>query len=154
MAEAIATLGVVATILQIVDFGRKVLERLDEFEGTIRDSPQSLNHIRTELPLLFDTLKETEKAIAAGAVKEDTARALVPIVQGCQKELESLYAIFEKALPKEGASRAKRSLKAFSSVLTYDSKIKKLSSSIHQYIQTLTFYHSAATWTVQISSSM
>jgi hypothetical protein len=38
MAEALAVVGVVSNIIQLVDFGSKVLHRLNDFQSSLGDS--------------------------------------------------------------------------------------------------------------------
>ena len=40
MAEALAIVGLVSAIVQFVDFGGKVLERLNEFNSDVHDVPK------------------------------------------------------------------------------------------------------------------
>ncbi|KAL1985679.1 hypothetical protein VTN96DRAFT_7546 [Rasamsonia emersonii] len=143
MAEVLAVMGIIANIVQIVDFGERVISRLNDFHRTVNNCPRAFRQTMTEVPLLVDTLKQTEKGIAAGTVQEDTARALFPVVEGCREQLETLDSLLKKALPKKGDSMGTRNLKALSSLIQ-EPKVEKLNRSIHRYIQTLTFYHAAA----------
>jgi hypothetical protein len=143
MAEALAVMGIIANIVQIVDFGERVISRLDDFHRSVNSCPRSFRQTVAEVPLLVDTLKQTEKGITAGSVPEDTVRALYPVVDGCREQLETLDALVNKALPKKDDSRGTRNMKALSSLL-HESKVEKLNRSIHRYIEVLTFYHAAA----------
>jgi hypothetical protein len=60
MAEAIAVASVVVTIVQLVDFGSKVLSRLDNFQSKAREIPKVFQHIKVEMAVLFDTLERTK----------------------------------------------------------------------------------------------
>jgi hypothetical protein len=42
MAEAVAVVGLVASIVQLVDFGTRVVERLNEFAEASNEVPRSL----------------------------------------------------------------------------------------------------------------
>jgi hypothetical protein len=57
MAEAFAVVGVVSNIVQLVDFGAKVLHRLNNFQYSLGNIPKSFRHIKAELPILLDTLE-------------------------------------------------------------------------------------------------
>jgi hypothetical protein len=63
MAEAIAVIGLVASIVQLVDFSSRVLHRLEEFQAGLGEIPMSFRHIKAELPVLQDTLQQTREAI-------------------------------------------------------------------------------------------
>ena len=112
MAEAIAVIGVAASIIQLVDFSAKVLDRLNDFQSTLKEVPESFRHIKAELPLLSDTLQQTKEAIDAGSVKEETKEALLPAVEGCKEQIIALDALITKTIPLPNDSRLKRSTKA------------------------------------------
>jgi N-terminal domain on NACHT_NTPase and P-loop NTPases len=108
MAEALAAVGVVASIVQLVEFSSKILHRLDEFRSSAGEVPKSFRHIRAELPVLQDTLRQTKEAIDAGSVEDRTKKTLLPAIQGCQDQIEQLDAILAKTLPESSDSRRTR----------------------------------------------
>lgn len=59
MAEALAIVGIVSSIAQIIDFSSKILHRLGEFQFSLGDIPETFRHIKAELPVLQDTLQHT-----------------------------------------------------------------------------------------------
>src|ERR1700712_2367622 len=105
MAEALAVVGVVASIVQLVDFSSKVLVRLDEFQSSLGEIPKSFRHIKAELPVLRDTLQQTKDAIDAGFVRDETKIALTPAIEGCMEQIRSLDGILTKTLPTANDSR-------------------------------------------------
>jgi hypothetical protein len=58
MAEALAAVGIVANITQLVDFGTRVLKRLDQYQSTLEKIPEAFRHIKSELPVLLDALRQ------------------------------------------------------------------------------------------------
>jgi hypothetical protein len=58
MAEALVVVGIVASIVQLVDFSTRVVSRLDEFYSVAKEVPKSFRHVKTELPLLATTLAQ------------------------------------------------------------------------------------------------
>lgn len=140
MAEVLAAASAAATIVQLVDFGAKILHRLEEFHSKLDDVPASFQHIRSQLPLLLETLKCTQRDIDAGVVKSE--KELLPVINGCKTQIQSLHSILDKELPSPTDSRAKKSKKAIISVFK-DGKVDKITSTLGNYVQTLTFYHSA-----------
>jgi NACHT NTPase-like protein len=146
MAEAVAVISLVASIVQLADFGSKVLFRLNDFQTKIGDIPKTFQHVKAELPVLLDTLKQTKSAIEAGSIRDETKNALLPAIDGCRTQVELLDALIEKVLPLKGDSWSKRGLKAVSS-LRQDAKVQKIRTDLHSYIQTLTYYHAAASST-------
>jgi len=142
MADPLAVVSVVASIIQLVDFGTRVLKRLEEYQSNARQIPESFRHIKIELPILLDALRQTKAAIDSGSMHDDTKKVL-HAVEGCKTQIEDLDAIVMKVLPAPGDSRTIRSRKAFSS-LRCDGKVKKITTIVRGYIQALT-YHAATT---------
>jgi hypothetical protein len=140
MAEALAVVGVVASIVQLIDFGSKVLLRLNEFQSNARETPQTFQHIKAELPVLLYTLEQTKTAIETGSIRDETKKALLPAIDGCRTQIESLDILIMKVLPLAGDSWREKSRKVISS-LRQDAKVGKIRSNLQGYIQTLTYYH-------------
>jgi hypothetical protein len=148
MAEALVVVGTVASIVQLVDFGSKVLLRLNEFQSSIGEIPKTFQHIKAELPVLLDTLQKTKTAIETGSVRDETKKALLPAIDGCRTQIEALDILIKKVLPLSHDSWRERSRKAVSS-LRQDGKVKKIRTDLQGYIQTLTYYHAAASSTLR-----
>lgn len=148
MAEAFTVVSIVSSITQLAELGGKILSRLNEFQSSLDETPKTFRQIKTELPLLLDTLKATKEAIDADFMKEKTTEALLSVIQACQEEIKLLDDILAKAMPTKEDSRRKRAAKALSS-LFQDGDVEKISRAIHQYVQILTFYYVAASSTLQ-----
>ncbi|KAH8727392.1 P-loop containing nucleoside triphosphate hydrolase protein [Phaeosphaeriaceae sp. PMI808] len=143
MAEALAVVGIVANIIQLVDFGSRVLKRLEEYQSELGDIPEAFRHIKTELPVLLDALRQTKAAIDAGSIQDESKKALLPAVEGCAVQIKALDDVIAKALPASGDSWARRGRKALGS-LRYDAKVEKVTAVVRGYIQTLTFHAAAS----------
>jgi hypothetical protein len=148
MAEAIAVVGVVASIVQLVDYSSKVLHRLNEFQSRVGEVPKPFRHIKAQLPVLQDTLQQTKKGIDAGFVRDETRKALIPAMEGCKKQIGLLDDILTKILPAPGDSWGEKSKKALLS-LRKDAKVESIAKILHGYIGTLTFYYAAASSTME-----
>jgi len=142
MAEALAAIGIVANITQLVDFGTRVLKRLDQYQSTLEEIPEAFRHIKSELPVLLDALRQTRAAIDTGPLQDESKRALLPAVDGCGVQIKALNEVIEKVLPASSDSWARRGRKALRS-LRYDAKVEKIIAVIRGYVQTLA-YHAAA----------
>lgn len=142
MAEALAVVGIVANIVQLVTFGSQVLKRLEEYQSKLGDIPEAFRHIKAELPVLLDALRQTQSAIDAGSIPDESKTALLPAVEGCRVQIKLLDEVIAKALPASSDSWARRGRKALGS-LRYDAKVERITAVIRGYIQTLT-YHAAA----------
>lgn len=143
MAEAVAAVGLAASIVQLVGVGGRILGRLNEFHSKLDSIPESFKHIKSQLPLLLDTLQGMQGAIGTGLIRNDTEEVLLPVVNGCREQITLLGEVIDKILPTSNDSWAKKSKKAISSLLQ-DSNVEKISSTIGNYLQVLTFYHAAA----------
>ncbi|OCK74143.1 hypothetical protein K432DRAFT_447464 [Lepidopterella palustris CBS 459.81] len=147
MAEALAVVGVMASIVQLIDFGAKVLLRLNEFQSSVGEIPKSFQHVKAELPVLLDTLKQTKTAMETGSVGDETKETLLPAIDGCRAQMDLLDTVVGKVLPLQSDSWRERSRKAFSS-LRQDAKVEKIRMDLQGYIQTLTHYHAASSSTL------
>ena len=141
MAEALAVVGIVANVIQLVDFGSRVLKRLEEYQSKLGEIPETFRHIKAELPVLLDALQQTKEMIDAGSMQDKSKKALLPAVAGCAVQIKALDNLIAKALPVLGDSWTRRGRKALGS-LRYDAKVEKITAVVRGYIQTLT-YHAA-----------
>jgi hypothetical protein len=148
MADPLTVVGIVANIVQLVDFSTKVLARLHDFQSSLGEIPKAFRHIKAELPVLQETLRQTKDKIDHGAIEDSTKAALQPAVQGCRIQIEALDGLLAETLPVAGDSRIKKTTKALWSI-TQDSKVESITKTLRGYIATLTFYHAAASSTLQ-----
>jgi hypothetical protein len=148
MAEALAVVAVVASIVQLVDFSNRVVRRLNEFHSVAGEIPKSFRQVKTELPLLGTTLQQIKEAIEADLVVDGSKTALLPIVAGCQEQVAQLDAILAKTLHTITDSWQKRGKKALVS-LHHDTKVESITKILRNHIGILTFYYAAASSTLQ-----
>jgi ABC-type transporter Mla subunit MlaD len=148
MAEALAIVGVVASIVQLVDFSAKVVSRLDEFHSVVKEAPKSFRHVKTELPLLTSTLEQLKGAIDTTSVADGSKKALLPVIAGCNEQVAQLDAILKKTLPETNDSWWIKSKKAGVS-LHNDAKVESITKALRNYVRILTFYYAAASSTLQ-----
>src|ERR1700722_7094740 len=142
MAEALAAVGVVASIVGLVDFGSKVLHRLNDFQSSRGEIPEIFKHVKDELPILLETLNQTKAAVEKGSIKEETKKALLLIVNGCQTQITVLDNLMDRSLPQEDDSWRKKAGKAIFS-LRQDAKVTKITAILRTHIQSLTNYRVA-----------
>src|ERR1700728_3600263 len=139
MAEAIAAVGLAASILQLVDYGNKVIVRLQDFRSSIVEAPKAFREILVQLPLMLDTIERTRQQAESGAFDKATQDALIRVVQGCYLQITELHKVLAKVMPEKTDSSLQRSKKALQSV-GYEKTIKEISSTLRNYVQTLTYY--------------
>ncbi|KAH7065082.1 hypothetical protein B0J12DRAFT_24715 [Macrophomina phaseolina] len=148
MAEGLAAVGVVASIIQLVQFSAKVVRRLEQFHSDAGEIPKSLRHINAELPVLETTLQQIGQDIKAGSVNIGNKDVLIPVIEGCREQIVQLDAILAKMLPETNDKWWTKNKKAMLS-LHQDDKIESITKVLRNYIATLTFYHTAASSTLQ-----
>lgn len=93
MAEALAVIGLVSAIVQFVDFGSKIVERLQDFHSSLNEVPKAFCDVKVELPQLIDTLKRTQIQAESRALSRQTHKALLPVVEVCRSQVELLTQI-------------------------------------------------------------
>ena len=140
MAEALAAVGVAASLLQLIDFGSKVLIRLNDFRSRAGTVPRSLAALAADLPLLLHTFKGIEDEVLMRNVGLDSQAPLRVVVTECQNLIEMLDSILTKTLPLTEDSKWRRGRKAVASLLQ-DDEIQKIQKSLHRHLQTLSFHH-------------
>jgi hypothetical protein len=143
MAEVIAVVAVVSSIVQLVDFTTKVLTRLNEIQSGTSDIPNSLRYLKTELPVLVHTLEGIHDAIKADRFPPKCATALQPAVDGCNQSIHEIESILSKSLPKQSDGKTKILMKSLGSVWN-EGKIERITATLRGYIATLTFYFAAS----------
>jgi hypothetical protein len=148
MAEALAIVSVVASIVQLVDFSTKVVSRLDEFYSITKEVPKSFRHVKTELPLLANMLAQLKGAIDTSSVADGSTKALVPVIAGCNEQVKQLDDLLNKMLPETNDGLRMKGKKAVMS-LHYDAKVESITKILRSYVGILTFYYAAASSTLQ-----
>src|SRR5436305_1038389 len=112
MAEAIAAVGLAASIITFVDISAKVLARLREFHSTTKEIPKAFQDITTQLPLMTDIMKRIESQHKKDFPAADSEEALSKVVEGCRRQITSLDELIDKILPSTTDSPFQRARKA------------------------------------------
>lgn len=139
-AEALLVVGIIANIVQLVEFTSKVVGRVKDSAQDGHSIPKAFRNIQVTLPLLASTLRKTGDQVKSGRSDEQTCNALRPVVEACEAQMNELKAIFVQALPAEGASRWTRGWKAIASV-GKDKKVDDIARSLSELRSTLIHYH-------------
>ncbi|KAI9707067.1 MAG: hypothetical protein M1836_000027 [Candelina mexicana] len=139
MAEAIAALSLISAITQLIDFGSKIIARLNEARSSAGELPKSYRDVQTELPLLVDILNRTKGQTKSDQINDSTQQTLVPVIEGCYRQVKALERILSKTLPLADDTWGKRGAKAFSGVYQ-EKRVEQLVTKLHGYIQLLTYH--------------
>jgi hypothetical protein len=143
MAEALAIVGLVSAIVQFIDSGSKVVQRLHEYSSDLHELPKTFQDINVQLPLLMDTLRRTQRQATAGHVSNATAVALKPLIDACLDEIKALEIVLDKTLPSQKSSSWQRRLLALRS-LAHDKDVERSVTKLESHIRLLTFHQSTS----------
>jgi hypothetical protein len=152
MAEAIAAVSVIASILQIIDISGRVLDSLVSYNTNLKEVPEAFRSISDVLPLLRDVLKKTKQSIDADQVPRETVAALLPVVSGCSSRIHLLDQMLMKSLPKKDSwtEKAKKSIYT----VKVDSALKNVIGEVLRCVNVLTFYYAASNSTPHLGDGM
>ena len=106
--EAIAVLGVISSIISIVDATKKVYDAATDARGL----PEAFRTVASRLPIIRNILGSAKQHIDEGGVDEDSCKGVKPVVEACEKKAEKLDTLFQKAIPKDGTRGFERYCKA------------------------------------------
>ena len=107
-AEATLVLGVVSSVISIVDGIKQVYDAAANAEGL----PGAFREVAGRLPIVQTILASAEKHITDGDVDERSCKAMKPVIERCGKKAKKLDKLFHKVLPPDNASHSERYLAA------------------------------------------
>jgi hypothetical protein len=105
-AEAILVLGVISSIIAIVDETKKVYDAAKNAKGL----PEAFREVAARLPIVVNILDSAKDDIRDK--DEASCKGVKPVVENCEKKAKTLKELFSKALPADGAGTAERYWKA------------------------------------------
>jgi hypothetical protein len=115
MAEVIATLGIVASVAQLADFGFKLSVKLYTFSNAVASADTSIKEISNDVSLTSTVLKELCQILQADeshVVSENALEATSQTVKECLLIFEQLNDALDKSLGNlgmlENKGKAKR----------------------------------------------
>ena len=156
MAEAIATVGLVASIIEISCFAKRLVHRWREFHSRAKDVPKAFRSIYVQLPLVVSSLEQIRVQAESGLLSEDSLISLQPVIETCHEEVQGLEVILNKILSAPSTSSWDRSALALRS-LRYEAEVKKSTANLDSHIQKLMFYQisisAARTLQLQLNSN-
>jgi hypothetical protein len=132
MAEALAIINLVSSIVQLIDFSTKIIERLDELQLNVDEVPRTFRDLNIQLSLLRDTLTRTKAEAEVGLIDADTERAVLEVVKGCQLQIQLLDEVLIKTLSTPADSPWRRGTKDFHSI-GQEGDIQKIVYQIQRY---------------------
>jgi N-terminal domain on NACHT_NTPase and P-loop NTPases/NB-ARC domain len=142
MAEAVAAISLVASILQLVDFGFKLVGRLNAFSTTTKEVPETFRSISVQLPLAIATLERLRNGIEKDELAKAEAEALKALVDSSVDLVKDLDHILERLMPPKTSSPLEKQLLAIRS-LRHDKKVHNASVQLLQNVHLIIFHQSA-----------
>ena len=140
MAEAVAVIGLVSSIVQLVDSSTKIIERLDQFLSNVDEIPQSYRDLKTVLSLLRDMLSRTITEAERGLMNIYAQNFVSGAIEGCRLQIQQVDNILVSKVPKLDESGRKRTIKILCSVMQ-ERKVQNIVGRIQQHMTNLIQQH-------------
>lgn len=87
MAEAVASIGLAASIVQLLSFGTEVVTRLHDYHTKSKETPAVFHDISVQLPLLIADLRVTKERVEKHGLPPDVAESVSTIVSSCENHI-------------------------------------------------------------------
>ena len=140
MAETIAILGLISSIVSLVEIGSRVARRLKEFKEEADELSGTLQSIKVRLPLIIDVVQRIQRQVQDEMVGEATAQALMPVVEACKKTgLPRLRQSSLRSCPPKAPHLGERHVMAVM-IFSYDKDIEQISTSLEAHVCILTYH--------------
>lgn len=135
-AEAAAILGVISSIISIIDATKRVYDAATSAEGL----PGAFREVAGRLPIITNILGATEQRIKDWDITEGSYKGVKQVIQSCQEKAKKIEILFRKVTPGENASRGKRYFSAVKTLGNGD-KVEKLMKGMLEDVQFLVGEH-------------
>ena len=136
MAEAFAVIGLASALLQLLDFGGRVIKRLRVLEDQGTGGAACFKGVRTRFPLMLDLVKRIMLQMEAGLVSENSKAVMYPVVQNCISQAQELDNLINKSLPQPSDNTWQRGKKAVYSVMS-ESEIERVDAELKSSFELL-----------------
>ena len=103
-AEAIAVLGVIASIISIIDGTKQIYDAATNARGL----PEAFREVADRLPIIRDILDSAKQHIGERKVDNNSCKGVRHTVEACEDKAKKLQDLFHKAIPANDASGLKR----------------------------------------------
>lgn len=146
MGEAVAAVGLAASIVQLLKFGTEVVGRLQDYRKRAKEVPSVFHDISVQLPLLLADLRVTKERDEKNGLPSDVVESIVTIVGSCDDHIKTLNEILIRTMPDPSDSAWKMGKKV---VLSFrqEEKVRLVAEKLRSYVIYLT--HHAITNTSQ-----
>ncbi|KAL7949508.1 hypothetical protein V8C42DRAFT_341465 [Trichoderma barbatum] len=137
-------IGIISGVIAIVDASRKIYEAVEDASGlpqSFRDVDARLPAVQETLETTRETLKEEEGGEQLGISRIQSRDAMAKILKSCYDKAVALNKTLQAAMPTQGASKAKRYIKAIK-IFSTANEVDTLMKGILADIQVLAANHS------------
>ncbi|KAF3924054.1 hypothetical protein ABW21_db0207818 [Orbilia brochopaga] len=107
IGEASLVLGLISSIIAIIETTKKVYEAIEDDSGL----PKNFKKAAAKLPLISRLLEDAERYVE-GSNDESLKEAFKSTLENCKTQAIQLQTLFEKVMPEEDESRFERYVKA------------------------------------------
>jgi hypothetical protein len=143
-AEAILVLGVISSVISIIDGIKQVYDAAADAEGL----PDTFREVAGRLPLVKTILAAAQQQIDGGKADEASCKAMRPVIEACEEKSKKLDVLFRKVVPPDDASRLDRYFKA-ARTLGKGSQVESLMKGMLEDLQLLANNHGIKTVTTE-----
>ncbi|KAK6841224.1 hypothetical protein PG995_000322 [Apiospora arundinis] len=103
-AEAIAVLGIISSVIAIIDGAKKIYDGATNSTGL----PAAFRDVNERLPIVCNILESANRYIQDGSVEASTCEAMKPLIARCEERAKTLEGIFRNVIPPDDASPLER----------------------------------------------
>ncbi|KAL8711263.1 MAG: hypothetical protein Q9225_007149 [Loekoesia sp. 1 TL-2023] len=152
MAEAVAALGFVSSVVSLIDISSRCMSRLHDFKSTNGQTPAVYEDILNQLPLLLEIIHKLKARFSEELLSQDAESAVFSSINGCIRQISKVDKLIEKWTPSAKESSIKRLRKAFGSVHD-EKKIMEALRVLEMYKTTLHMYSTTSSRPASTESS-
>ena len=117
MAEAVTVISLLSSIVHLVNFGTKLIDRFDNFASATEDVPVvSFRSIKSRLPLAIITLRRVEDQARSARFSEADAQAPKLVIDNSLDDTTKLTEFLDIAVPVGPFSTFQKRLQASESL--------------------------------------
>lgn len=102
-AKAILVLGVISSIISIVNGTKQVYDAATNAKGL----PKVFREVADRLPIVANILRSAKQHINGGNVNKKSCKGVKHVVEACKKKAMTLDDLFRKVILADGASKRK-----------------------------------------------
>jgi ankyrin repeat protein/tetratricopeptide (TPR) repeat protein len=146
MAEAVAAIGLAASVASLIEIGGKVVSRVRDYKARESRGPAVFQDITDQMPLLLKVLEQLQERITRDLSPQNTddlEKALSRTIEGCARQVKEINVLIEKWLPSADDSRLKRARKVLGS-LQSEKKILEALRILETYKSTIIMVFTAS----------